>query len=165
MACNHPSKTIMDDETLSRFLDKVEVNQDTGCWIWVASLNRHGYGQFNCGGTMILAHRVSFEHFVEDPDGLQVRHKCPCGANKKCVNPEHLRLGTNEDNVLDRKSEGGYMSAKAVAMEKYLLSENDVSAIRAMHLTGRFSNSEISGLFNIESLCVELSLRGLRNGK
>lgn len=157
--------TIMDGETLSRFLDKVEVNQETGCWIWVASINRHGYGQFNSNGTMKLAHRVSFEHFVSNPNGFQVRHKCPCGPNKMCVNPEHLRLGTNDDNVQDRLLSGGYTSAKAIAIEKYMLSEEDILAIRALHLTNRFSNSEISVLFNVEVLCIELVLKGLRNGK
>ena len=72
----------------------------SGCWEWSSKLDRYGYGKFIFNGRLVKAHRYSFELFNGpfDPK-LHVVHRCdnPC-----CVNPEHLFLGTNRDNILDR---------------------------------------------------------------
>ena len=81
----------------------------SGCWVWKGTTSRDGYGQFRstCGGKRIQmfgAHRVSYWlTFGEIPEGLQVLHKCDV---RNCVNPEHLFLGTNIDNVDDKMSKG-----------------------------------------------------------
>lgn len=88
----------------ARFWDKVAI--DRGCWLWTAG-TRHGYGAISEGGRgspMIMAHRFSWEfHFGPIPDGLGVLHKCD---NPPCVNPAHLFLGTQGDNMRDKAVKG-----------------------------------------------------------
>ncbi len=75
-----------------------------GCWIWDLRLDRNGYGIINLRGKGgQFAHRESYRAFRGEPSSLLVCHKCDTPA---CVNPDHLFLGTNLDNLLDRYSKG-----------------------------------------------------------
>lgn len=89
-----------------RFWPKV-AKTDDGCWEWQSSCTKMGYGQFQVRKLSKLpfyAHRVSFMiHKGEIPEGKQVCHTCD---NPKCVNPEHLFLGSQTDNNRDRQNKG-----------------------------------------------------------
>ncbi len=88
-----------------RFNKKYLINEDTDCWEWQNATNNIGYGMFRWKtGKMRTAHRASYElHIGPIPDGLVVCHKCD---NPKCVNPEHLWVGTMKDNHDDMVSKG-----------------------------------------------------------
>lgn len=99
------------DET-HRFWDSVSIPPDveSGCWVWLRARDQDGYGLFRrgprAGRKQVRAHRYSFEYVHGAvPVGLSVLHAC---NNPSCVNPTHLRAGTNLDNMADRKAAGHY---------------------------------------------------------
>jgi hypothetical protein len=77
-----------------------KVDRSGGCWTWLASLTRDGYGQINAGrrgAGMRYAHIVVYELLVGPvPTGLELDHKC---RNRACVNPAHLEPVTHAVNV------------------------------------------------------------------
>lgn len=95
----------MDERLPERFWDKVSVEPNTGCWLWLAQIDKDGYGKFKLNSrTLVAAHRVSYGGLVAPiPDGCFVCHKCD---NPPCVNPDHLFVGTVKDNVRDMFSKG-----------------------------------------------------------
>ena len=75
-----------------------------GCWIWDLSLNDAGYGKATYNYKDYKAHRLSYMAFKGTiPDGLVVCHTCDI---RQCVNPAHLFLGTQQDNVCDMVKKG-----------------------------------------------------------
>jgi hypothetical protein len=81
------------------FFDKIMPEPNTGCWLWAGRLHYKGYGEIGFFSKKQKAHRVSWLlHKGEIPDGLFVCHKCDTPA---CVNPDHLFLGDNKDNIDD----------------------------------------------------------------
>jgi len=71
-----------------------------GCWLWTGCVHGKGYGHFKIGKKVEKAHRVSWMLYRGNiPQGYHVLHICD---TPPCVNPDHLYLGTNADNVKDR---------------------------------------------------------------
>lgn len=84
-----------------RFWEKVGKDGPDGCWVWTAGTTPNGYGTFTIGGRQEGtrgAHRVAYELARGPiPPGLQIDHLC---RNRLCVNPAHLEVVTNRENVL-----------------------------------------------------------------
>lgn len=75
-----------------------------GCWPWLGGTDVNGYGKMSVDQKPQLASRVSYMlHFGDVPAGLGVLHKCDTPL---CVNPDHLFLGTQADNVADMHTKG-----------------------------------------------------------
>jgi hypothetical protein len=121
---------------VDRFWSKV--NKANGCWTWNAGLNRDGYGSIKIKGKFWLAHRYAMVlagHIIE---GKVVCHKCD---NPSCVNPDHLFVGTQADNVKDMIAKNRYVKPQSK------LSAADIIAIQE----STDSYKEIGKRFNISA--------------
>lgn len=115
--------------TQERFFDLVLPEPNTGCWLWDGALSGKGYGRLNIEKRMVQAHRFSWEiHYGAIPDGLQACHKCDVRC---CVNPEHLFLGTQSENLQDMVAKGRDNPLRGEEHPKTSLTEADVRSIRA----------------------------------
>lgn len=75
-----------------------------GCWLWTGALNNMGYGMLMVNGKRVLAHRASYEVNVGPiPEGLFALHECDTPS---CVNPNHITLGTQTDNMRQASQRG-----------------------------------------------------------
>jgi HNH endonuclease len=83
---------------------------NTGCWLWLGSLDGAGYGCMRVGSrrdgsrALVSTHRAAWEAFVGPiPLGLYVCHRCD---QRVCLNPDHLFLGSHRDNMADMAAKG-----------------------------------------------------------
>ena len=107
--CSYPCGTIGRQRTLEERFWK-HVQKTDSCWLWTGATDEARYGKIRSASStheLVGAHRVSWElAYGPIPDDLWVLHNCPGGDNPSCVNPDHLFLGTNSDNMLDAAKKG-----------------------------------------------------------
>lgn len=83
---------------------RVFPDPNTGCFLWGGWINDDGYGRIIDDGKRYFAHRLLYElRFGKIPEGMVVMHKCD---NPACVNPAHLKVSTQAENVLDMYAKG-----------------------------------------------------------
>jgi HNH endonuclease len=105
-----------------------QIEKTATCWFWTGVTNTLGYGKIQLNKRFILVHRFMWRWFNGPiPDGLHVLHKCD---EPLCVNPKHLFLGTQEDNVRDCIQKGRHRSGYGEKNRHAKLTEEDVKEIR-----------------------------------
>lgn len=112
------------------------VTKSDNCWEWGATILDSGYGQVWAWGKRRRAHRVSWQLVHASPlgDNDLVLHRCD---NRKCVRPEHLYVGTHEENMRDRSERDRVHRPKGIAHPSAKLTEDDVRVIRTLPATQR----------------------------
>lgn len=154
-----------------RFWNKVNKNSGrfceenkTECWLWTGKPHKRGYATISLPngtshGDYKLAHRFSYElHNGEIPDSLIVCHSCEDRINihdathKLCVNPQHLRLGTYEENALDRVKSGRANSVRGEAQGASKLTEAEVKDIREKYNTGNYSYKQLAVEYGVTKM-------------
>jgi hypothetical protein len=132
---NEESSTMELRDRLIDWMAVAKVDPITNCFNWTGSKNKKGYGRIMVSRVGCkLAHRVIYKEFIEDPRGLCVLHRCD---NPSCINPDHLYLGTNQDNVDDRVARGRQTGHwKGTGNPHSVLNEETVLHVRRLSLGG-----------------------------
>jgi hypothetical protein len=137
-------------EGLEAFLSRVEFEPNTGCWLWSGAPGAGGYGVIWFGGRYQKAHRVSWalHHGEMPPRHVKVCHRCDTPA---CVNPAHLWLGTQAENIADMVAKGRQRTVPRFgsANPRAALTEDDVWAIRHMLRWRRWSQGAIARSYGV----------------
>lgn len=163
IAVNHKSPT---KHRFWRGVDKsgpIHPGLKTRCWLWTAFTDRR-YGKIIAFGEQ-FAHRVSWViHFGPVPNGLCVLHHCD---NPSCVNPKHLFLGTQQDNMTDMNIKGRHSKgethgsktrpekvARGEAHGRSKLTGNDVLEIRRLYKTTKLSQRKLAIMFDVSQVTI-----------
>lgn len=142
------------DKIHERFASKVTIDRATGCHVWIGALNQHGYGRIIYQGKRARAHRVAMILAGRDVGGAMVLHKC---HNPKCVNPEHLYLGSHKDNMHDMAAAGSKKGARHplcrtsesdiewMFFQRYRLGRPVKDIAAALSLSPKYTSAVLSG--------------------
>lgn len=161
-----------------RFWARVEKTDE--CWLWTAYRLRSGYGWLRVNKVGWLAHRRSWALCNGSiPDGLFVLHRCD---NPSCVRPDHLFLGTHQDNMTDMATKGRGAHGEGHGMRKHperhpsvtvperlargervntaRLTRGQVDEIRALHAAGGVTAKALGERFGVTPSNISQIVRG-----
>lgn len=136
-----------------RFWAKVEVGAPDDCWPWVGARNSDGYGVIRTEDGLKLAHRVSVILDGRDPTGRVAKHACD---TTYCVNPRHLAVGTQAENIRECVERG--RNNRGSRNGQALLDESKVREIMALAATQ--SRATIAARFGVSKETVRDILNG-----
>lgn len=136
-----------------KFEKKINKTTDDKCWLWLGSIGNHSYGRLWFNGKRYLAHRLSWIIYKgEIPKNKCVCHKCD---NPLCVNPEHLFIGTHDENMKD-------MSKKGRVRFVSILDESSVRDIKMKYRAGGNTYGDLAKAYKVSKICIEKILLGKR---
>lgn len=136
--------------SINQFLEQKSMPEpNTGCWLWTGPTNYKGYGYGSFEGVRFSVHRMSYIiHKGTIPKGMLVCHNCD---QRSCLNPEHLFIGTAQDNTDDMMRKGRHRMIESDLGEKNRFSKlknDDVIEIRRLGKLGYKANT-IAPIFNV----------------
>lgn len=141
-----------------RFWENVKKTKK--CWLWKGGKTSGGYGAFNAANNIHGAHRYSYElHNGPIPEGLWVLHTCD---NPSCVNPAHLFIGTQQENIEDMIEKGRGNFAKGEAHYQDKLTWREVRLIRKIYKKHSFSKTQqqLADRFGVNQQTISEIIRG-----
>ena len=145
------------DSFEERFWSKVDKDGANGCWNWTAYKDPQGYGRIGINKSSLLSHRVSYAIYHGDiENGLHVCHTCD---NRACTNPDHLFLGTNQDNMDDMTAKDRQAKGEGNGMAK--LTAVKVLEIKRL-LAGGVTQEVIASVYALSQQGVSLIKTGRR---
>lgn len=139
---------------VARFEQLCMPEPNTGCWFWLGHIDELGYGRMVFRSRSRKAHRVSYEiHYGAPPPNLKVCHTCDVRC---CVNPEHLFIGTQADNVADMMAKGRHRALGLSGADNPMaaLDAASVKKIRQLHAKGGVRQIELARRFNVSPMTI-----------
>ena len=138
----------------------LHVEKTEACWRWNGATDRAGYGQLGIDGKTRRAHRVSWElHYGPIPGGQWVLHRCD---TPPCVRPDHLFLGTSEDNSADMWAKGRGKTAHLPG-EKHpsaALTNTQAAEIRDRYAAGGVTQTALAREYDVPMRVVHNVVHG-----
>lgn len=136
---------VIDSSIEERFNSKYVPEPNSGCWLWLGATDSRGYGQIRFNNKTSQAHRVSYMLYNNCIlDELCVLHTCD---NPICVNPEHLKLGTQQDNLQDMYNKRRNVKGEKSNFSK--LKKHDILEIRNKYSSGHYTQRDLAKEYNI----------------
>jgi len=134
------------------------VKSENGCWNFTGSERGPGYGQFKIRSRLYCAHQASWIlHRGPIPEGMLVLHKCI--GNRRCVNPDHLKIGTHQENSDDMVAQGRQHDQSGSKNHQSILDEQKVRAMRSMaYFRGMYVH--FAKLYGVESSVIRRAILG-----
>ena len=142
-----------------RFEAKYVAGAVDECWEWTACLHSYGYGQIaGPRNKTLYAHRFSWEIYRGPiPEGMCVCHHCD---NPSCVNPNHLFVGTNADNMRDRDAKGRIVRSIGKDNGNATILDSEVPEIRMAYAAGGVSQRQLAAQYGVTHPCIGEIVRG-----
>lgn len=144
-------------EAVESFWSSVGRGADSECWNWKLSTNGVGYGMFFLSGRRHLCHRISWTLFNGAiPAGMCVLHKCD---NPNCVNPSHLFLGTQGDNMRDCIAKGRRVTVAPTGEKCHLAKLTDADVVRIRSIYRRGKATSIAATYGVTKCTINKIIR------
>jgi len=154
------SRKYTDSERIKAFWSKVDKSGD--CWEWTGAKYPKGYGRFKNGKRLVQAHKFAYEQEVGPTGNLQVCHHCD---NPGCVNPAHLFLGTQKENMRDCVNKGRCIRANGENHGNCKLTDAEVAEIRAKYKIWNYSQRELGTEYGVSRRHICDLIRGKRRAQ
>lgn len=138
---------------LQRFLEKVTIKGPADCWLWIGAISSNGrIGSFWLDGKNVNAHRAAYL-LQTGPilNNLCVLHKCDVSL---CMNPAHLFLGTQADNMADMDQKGRRVNPIGVNHGSNKLTEEQVNEILRLRTQTKMTLKAIAKLFSVSDMTI-----------
>ena len=141
---------------LQKLMSRIIQDDSSGCWVWQRGMSR-GYGTITVGGKTCYAHRIIYVLTYGDhiPDGWGVHHVCD---NPACINPDHLIIGTDQENVEDKLSRGRQSYGEIHGPSK--LTQEQAEDIRKIFWEDGVKQSDIARVYGVHQSQVSRIVHG-----
>ena len=143
------------EDDIERFWGYVNYNGPNGCWMWDGPMGTYGYGVIGANNKLLMAHRISETIARGDPGPLYVCHRCD---NPRCVNPDHLFAGTQDDNMKDMVCKGRSCRGEKSGHAK--LTADKVRKARELVVSGEQTQQAIAREYGVIEATLNQAIHG-----